>query len=43
LLSDAPLGTPAAFVVRLMLVKFSRVDHGWKFVIVFHSLPEMLP
>ena len=32
-----------AVVVGLMFVKVSRVDHGWRFVLVFHSLPEMLP
>ena len=36
-------GTPSAFVLALMLVKVNRVDHGWKLVIAFHSLPEMLP
>ena len=43
LLREAPSGTPVALVFELMFVKVRRVDHGWKFVIVFHSLPEMLP
>ena len=43
LLSDAPSGAPVDVVFGLVLVNVSRVDHGWKFVIVFHSLPEMLP
>ena len=43
LLSDAPNGTPSAVVRALMLVNVKRVDHGWKLVIAFHSLPEMLP
>src|SRR5262245_39268261 len=42
-LSDAPSGVPSAAVLVLVLVNVSRVAQGWKFVIVFHSLPEMLP
>ena len=41
--NEAPFGTPAAFVVGLMFVNVRRVLHGWKLVIAFHSLPEMLP